>query len=204
MKIADFGVFVELAPQLEGLIHVSEIFKEKTERIKDHLKLGDKLHAVVVSMDKKARKIALSAKLAHGTKKEGEDSTKKVISSTERTSIGDLFAETLQQATDKKSEEAKTSKVQLDKDKTKTKEKIAQEETETKDNFSEDQSIKNNKTHKVDQKATSEAKIPGQDKTKKAQTKKKQKDKDQKNKETKKVKKNVHDNKKKEKDQNKK
>ena len=104
VKIVDFGVFVELTSNLEGLIHISELPKPRSEKIEDYLKIGDQLQAVVVSIDKKARKIALSAKLDQSNN--SDDSKKSSVTDdkikpTEKTSLGDIFSETLKQAKDK-------------------------------------------------------------------------------------------------------
>ena len=102
IKIVDFGVFVEITSNLEGLIHISELHKPRAEKIEDHVKMGDTLQAVVVSIDKKARKIALSTKLDQ-FEKQG-DSLKRDVkakaANTDKTSLGDIFSETLQQAKD--------------------------------------------------------------------------------------------------------
>ena len=100
IKIVDFGVFVEITSNLEGLIHISELHKPRAEKIEDHLKVDDILQAVVVSIDKKARKIALSTKLDQ-FEKQG-DSLKRDIKAktTDKTSLGDIFSETLKQAKD--------------------------------------------------------------------------------------------------------
>jgi len=42
-KITNFGAFVEFLPGKEGLLHISEIAKERVNRVEDHLKLGDKI-----------------------------------------------------------------------------------------------------------------------------------------------------------------
>lgn len=59
-KVADFGVFVELEGDIEGLIHFSEIGQEYHERLEDKFKIGDSIHAKIVKVDCDERKIALS------------------------------------------------------------------------------------------------------------------------------------------------
>ncbi len=99
VKTADFGVFVELAPEVEGLIHVSEITKERIEKPEDVVNVGDTIKAEVITIDKDARKIALSAKLVtlRNEKEDVEEYVKKA-KSTSKTSLGDVFGETLRQA----------------------------------------------------------------------------------------------------------
>lgn len=62
-KVADFGAFVELESDIEGLIHVSELTNEKVAKPEDFVKVGGSLKAEVISIDKDARKIGLSSKL---------------------------------------------------------------------------------------------------------------------------------------------
>jgi small subunit ribosomal protein S1 len=61
-SVTDFGIFLEVEEGIEGLIHVSEISKEKIESPKSIAKLGDELEAVVLNVDTADRKIALSMK----------------------------------------------------------------------------------------------------------------------------------------------
>jgi ribosomal protein S1 len=48
-KIANFGVFVELEPGLEGLLHISEISDQKIEKPEDQLKVGQELDVKILS-----------------------------------------------------------------------------------------------------------------------------------------------------------
>jgi len=61
-SVTDFGVFLEIEEGIEGLIHVSELSREKIESPRDFAKPGDVLEAVVLSIDGVDRKIALSIK----------------------------------------------------------------------------------------------------------------------------------------------
>ncbi len=61
-SVTDFGIFLEVEEGIEGLIHVSEISKEKIDTPKSFAKVGDELEAVVLSVDTAERKIALSIK----------------------------------------------------------------------------------------------------------------------------------------------
>lgn len=64
-SLTDFGVFVELEEGIEGLIHVSELSREKVASAKDFAAVGDSLEAVVLSCDSKERRISLSIKSVH-------------------------------------------------------------------------------------------------------------------------------------------
>ena len=62
-NVTDFGAFVELEEGIEGLVHVSEISREKVEKPSDVLKVGDTLSALVLHIDPHDRRIGLSIKL---------------------------------------------------------------------------------------------------------------------------------------------
>jgi small subunit ribosomal protein S1 len=59
-RVADFGAFVEIADGIEGLVHVSEISREKVESPGAVLKAGDEVGAVVLGVDRANRKVSLS------------------------------------------------------------------------------------------------------------------------------------------------
>ena len=63
-KIANFGVFVELEPGLEGLLHISEISDQKIEKPEEALKVGQELEVKILRVDSEERKIGLSLKRA--------------------------------------------------------------------------------------------------------------------------------------------
>ena len=60
VKIMDFGAFVKLTPNKDGLVHISEIKKERIEKVSDHLKEGDEVKVKVLKMEN--GKISLSMK----------------------------------------------------------------------------------------------------------------------------------------------
>src|SRR3954451_15934141 len=63
-KIANFGVFVELEPGLEGLLHISEISDQKIEKPEEALKVGQEVDVKILRVDSDERKIGLSLKRA--------------------------------------------------------------------------------------------------------------------------------------------
>ncbi|MCE9529515.1 MAG: S1 RNA-binding domain-containing protein, partial [Planctomycetes bacterium] len=69
-KIANFGVFVELEPGLEGLLHISEISDQKVDKPEDNLKVGQELEVKILRVDTDERKIGLSLKRAQWAKEE--------------------------------------------------------------------------------------------------------------------------------------
>ena len=62
IKIASFGIFVEFAKDLDGLIHVSELSDEPSVNLEEKYKVGDKIKAKIVKVDNETRKIGLSMK----------------------------------------------------------------------------------------------------------------------------------------------
>ncbi|MDB4470652.1 30S ribosomal protein S1 [Deltaproteobacteria bacterium] len=61
-SVTDFGIFLELEEGIEGLVHVSELSKEKIDAPKEFAAVGDTLEAAVLQVDTVDRKIALSIK----------------------------------------------------------------------------------------------------------------------------------------------
>ncbi|MBI4580005.1 MAG: 30S ribosomal protein S1, partial [Planctomycetes bacterium] len=71
-KITNFGVFVELEPDLEGLLHVSELADHKVEDPHDEVKVGAEVEVKILRVDPQERKIGLSKKRAEwATRKAG-------------------------------------------------------------------------------------------------------------------------------------
>src|SRR3954468_7605292 len=62
-KLTNFGVFVELEPGLEGLLHISELADHKVDSPEDVVKVGDDLEVKILRVDVNDRKIGLSRKL---------------------------------------------------------------------------------------------------------------------------------------------
>jgi small subunit ribosomal protein S1 len=63
VNIADYGAFLEIAPGVEGLIHVSEMsWSQHLRNPSDFMKLGDEMEAVVLTLDKDERKMSLGIK----------------------------------------------------------------------------------------------------------------------------------------------
>ena len=61
--MADYGAFVEVAPGVEGLIHVSEMsWSQHLRSAQDFLKVGDEVEAVVLTLDRTDRKMSLGLK----------------------------------------------------------------------------------------------------------------------------------------------
>jgi len=67
-KLTNFGVFVELEPGLEGLLHISELADDTVESPEDVVKVGDEIEVKILRVDPADRKIGLSRK-----RQDGED-----------------------------------------------------------------------------------------------------------------------------------
>lgn len=67
-KLTNFGVFVELEPGLEGLLHISELSDHKVESPEEVVKVGDMIEVKVLRVDPAERKIGLSRKRAQWQK----------------------------------------------------------------------------------------------------------------------------------------
>ncbi|MBN1437490.1 MAG: 30S ribosomal protein S1 [Sedimentisphaerales bacterium] len=63
-KLTNFGVFVELEPELEGLLHISELSDQKVDGPQDVVNVGDDLEVKILRVDLEDRKIGLSLKRA--------------------------------------------------------------------------------------------------------------------------------------------
>ena len=61
-RMADFGAFIELAPGIDGLLHVSQISKEHIDKPSDVLSIGQEVEARVVELRENEHKISLSLK----------------------------------------------------------------------------------------------------------------------------------------------
>jgi small subunit ribosomal protein S1 len=61
--LADYGAFVEVAPGVEGLVHVSEMsWSQHLRSAQDFLKVGDEVEAIVLNLDREERKMSLGMK----------------------------------------------------------------------------------------------------------------------------------------------
>ena len=61
--MADYGAFVEIAPGVEGLIHVSEMsWSQHLRSAQDFMKVGDEIEAVILTLDREDRKMSLGIK----------------------------------------------------------------------------------------------------------------------------------------------
>ena len=66
-KVASFGAFIQLADEIDGLVHISQISNDRVEKVKEVLKIGQDVSARVIKVDKTERRIGLSIKAADYT-----------------------------------------------------------------------------------------------------------------------------------------
>ena len=64
-KLANFGAFVQLGGDIDGLVHISQISEDHVDKVKDALKVGQEVEARVIKIDKLERRIGLSIKAAN-------------------------------------------------------------------------------------------------------------------------------------------
>ena len=64
-KLANFGAFVQLEGNIDGLVHISQLSEDHVEKVKDILKVGDEVESRVIKIDKNDRRIGLSIKAAN-------------------------------------------------------------------------------------------------------------------------------------------
>jgi ribosomal protein S1 len=104
-RIADFGAFVELVPGVEGLLHVSQLGRERVRRPGDVLSVGQELPVRVLSVDPAQRRISLSRLDERGAVLGSEDAAEgpvvdEVIERTSAnraaTNLGSLMREALE------------------------------------------------------------------------------------------------------------
>lgn len=94
-SLTDFGVFVELEEGIEGLIHVSELSREKVASAKEFAAVGDMLEAVVLSCDPKERRISLSIKSMHVATEKAEFEQYMGSQGQSTSTFGDLLKQSL-------------------------------------------------------------------------------------------------------------
>ncbi|MFO0815714.1 MAG: S1 RNA-binding domain-containing protein [Gemmatales bacterium] len=71
-RIMDFGAFVELAPGIEGLLHISELANKRVYRVTDAVQLDQIVEVKVIKFDADTRRLSLSLKAVMKDKEEAE------------------------------------------------------------------------------------------------------------------------------------
>ncbi len=70
IKIMPFGVFVQVDKGIEGLVHISQISEKKITKPEEILKVGQKVNAKIIEIDKENKKLELSIRELEGTSNE--------------------------------------------------------------------------------------------------------------------------------------
>jgi small subunit ribosomal protein S1 len=100
-NITEFGAFVELEPDIEGLIHVSELSKEKVSSPGDVVSVGEDVEAVVINVERRERRIGLSIR----SLKEWDEKEDYARYLSHQSPTGSSLGELIQKEMEKKSNE---------------------------------------------------------------------------------------------------
>ena len=60
VSITPFGAFAEIVPNIDGLVHISQIANKRVTNIKDVLSIGDEIEAKITEIDVEGKRISLS------------------------------------------------------------------------------------------------------------------------------------------------
>ena len=90
-KLTNFGAFVELEPDLEGLLHISELADHKIEKTQDIVKLGEEIEVKILRVDTESRKIGLSLRRVQwAAEEQASESVQKPTSADVQTVLSDI------------------------------------------------------------------------------------------------------------------
>ena len=106
VRVADFGAFVELEPGIDGLVHVSQLSRDRIGRVREVVKEGDQFPVRVLSIDISAQRISLSRLDDHGALLGSEEAAdagmvREMFEGSQRggnlgTNLGNLFKQALE------------------------------------------------------------------------------------------------------------
>ncbi len=114
-NVTDFGVFVEVEEGIEGLVHVSEISKDKIETPVGMYKVDDTIETKVINVSAKDRKIGLSIKaLTDDSDQDDMAEFKQKQASSGPSTIGDLLKEELESRENGTADEVQEEEEQKD------------------------------------------------------------------------------------------
>ncbi len=100
VQIKEYGAFIELAPGLDGLVHISEIANKRVAKVSDELQLGQEVEAKILEIDKERRRISLSIKeIAEPVEETAEDVADEAVEAAEEA------ADAVEEAVEEKVEE---------------------------------------------------------------------------------------------------
>jgi small subunit ribosomal protein S1 len=115
VRLANFGVFVEITPGIEGVVFLSELDDYKIENPADAFKVGQEKLAKIIKLNKDEKKISLSFRQAQ-IEMQKLEYQKYVQSQDDRLTLGDLMRDKLKSLEPLKKENKKTEKKKEEKD----------------------------------------------------------------------------------------
>jgi small subunit ribosomal protein S1 len=104
-NVTDFGVFVELEEGVEGMVHVSQLSRERIDNPRDILQPGVEIEAEVLQVDTRERRIALSVRSLMDSRDKAEMQqylTTTTDATSSRTTLGDLINQELVRGREKR------------------------------------------------------------------------------------------------------
>jgi len=108
-KLTNFGAFVELEPDLEGLLHISELADHKIEKPRDIVKLGEEIEVKILRVDTEARKIGLSLRRVRwAAEEQASESDQKRTSIGAQTVLSDIDTDQVEEPQEKAGESEQT------------------------------------------------------------------------------------------------
>ncbi len=112
-KLTNFGAFVELEQDLEGLLHISELADHKIDKPQDVVKEGDEVEVKILKVDTETRKIGLSLRRAQWAAEEQEKQAEGVVKQPEKETVETVLSgadvEELTKPKDKAEESAEST-----------------------------------------------------------------------------------------------
>jgi small subunit ribosomal protein S1 len=94
VRIADFGVFAEITPGIEGVVFLSELDERKIDTPADAFKVGEEKTAKIIKLNPKDKKISLSFRQAQ-TDIQKQDYQRYMDAQDDRMTLGDLMRDQL-------------------------------------------------------------------------------------------------------------
>ncbi|MFZ7133992.1 MAG: bifunctional 4-hydroxy-3-methylbut-2-enyl diphosphate reductase/30S ribosomal protein S1 [Eubacteriales bacterium] len=94
-KIVSFGAFAQIIPQIEGLIHISELSHDKVDKVEDVVKVGDEVETIIIGINNENQKISLSIKEALPPVVREIEANTTVYKEEGTATLGDLFGDML-------------------------------------------------------------------------------------------------------------
>jgi small subunit ribosomal protein S1 len=155
-KLTNFGAFVELEPELEGLLHISELADHKIDKPQDIVKVGDEVEVKILKVDTDSRKIGLSLRRVKWAAEEqaAETGKQRAPSGPEKVLSDDDAAQLKKQK--ETPDESKTIDAESDKPDDQKDQQSEQSETNPTDDISQTELKKPKKKKQATNKQTSE------------------------------------------------